>query len=137
MDTRNHNCVDCGGRFFHAADLADHKRTEHGTAVRFPVFRDDKGNRFVFPGLYTFEGHTARWMFCRQICAAICVEQEAETFDVLPDCQGMLNFPRVVADAGSSGFFHGSSEVWIIGGPTFDASPETFGIVIAKPEEPK
>lgn len=90
-------------------------------AVRFPVFRDEKGNRFVFPGLYSFEGQIANWGLCRSICAALRIEEEKASLDIVPDDEGMLNFPRVVASAGSSGFRHGGAEVWLIGGPEFEA----------------
>jgi hypothetical protein len=89
-------------------------------AVRYPVFRDKNGNRFVFPSVYSFESQSASWSYCRGICAALGVEEEADTLNVVPE-DGFLNFPRVVASAGSSGFEHGSSEVWLIGGPEFDA----------------
>jgi len=97
------------------------EQTHAPEAVRYPVFRDKNGNRFVFPGVYSYEGQSAGWAYCRQICAALRVEEEKDTFDVVPDDEGMLNFSRVVASAGSSGFRHGSSEVWLIGGPEFDA----------------
>ena len=90
-------------------------------AVRFPVFRDWKGNRFVFPGLYSYEDKMVGWGFCRQTEVALGVTEEKDTFDVVPDSEGMLNFSRVVADAGSRGFMHGGSKVWLIGGPEFNA----------------
>jgi len=97
------------------------EQTHAPEAVRYPVFRDGKGNRFVFPGVYSFAGQSAGWAYCRGICAALGVEEEKDTLDVVPDEDGMLAFSRVVASAGSSGFQHGSSEVWLIGGPEFDA----------------
>lgn len=89
-------------------------------AVKFPVFADHRGNRFVFPGLYSYESQRADWEYCLRIQAALNVSQEKATFDVIPDAEGMLVFPRVIASAGSSGFRHGSSDVWLIGGPKFD-----------------
>lgn len=90
------------------------------TPVRYPVFADGKGNRFVFPGLYSDDEKTAGWGFCRQIEAALGVTEEEQTFDVMPDDNGVMNFPHVVAEAGSRGFAHGHNTVWLIGGPTFD-----------------
>lgn len=93
--------------------------------VKFPVFLDRRGNRFVFPGLYSGgNGFVATevWSRSRQIEVALGVTEEKGTFDVPIDDDGRLTFPHVPADAGSSGFAHGSSKVWIIGGPEFDAS---------------
>lgn len=90
-------------------------------AVRYPVFRDDKGNRFVFPGLYSYEDRRADWGHRRMTCAALRVAEEKFNLLVVPDDEGMLNFPHVVADAHSPGFAHGGDVVWIIGGPEFDA----------------
>ncbi len=90
-------------------------------AVRYPVFNDDKGNRLIFPGLYSFKDKMAAWGFRRQVCMALNLTEEEATFDVVPDTDGSLNFPHVVASAGHPGFKHGSGEVWLIGGTEFDA----------------
>jgi hypothetical protein len=88
--------------------------------IKFPVFKDKRGNRFIFPNLYSGEGKSVSWTFCRQTCVALGVSEEKETFNQEVDGDGMLNFPRVVAEAGSAGFAHGSSVVWLIGGPEFE-----------------
>lgn len=89
-------------------------------AVRYPVFVDHKGNRFIFPDLYAYEEKTVSWGYCRQTEVALGVTEEKDKFEVIPDDEGMLNFSRVVASAGSRGFAHGGAEVWLIGGPEFD-----------------
>lgn len=88
--------------------------------VKFPVFADKQGNRFVFPGLYSSsDGATVSWGYCRQIEVALGVAEEKERLCV-PVEDGMLNFPHVKAEAGSRGFMHGSGEVYLIGGPEYD-----------------
>ncbi len=86
--------------------------------VSFPVFNDKKGNRFIFPGLNSHHVSSAseRWSRGRVICASIGVTEEADTFDVAYD----ESYSFVRADAGSSGFLHGHSEVHMISGPIFD-----------------
>lgn len=93
--------------------------------VRFPVFRDDKGNRFVFPGLYSSNDRTASWEARLHIRLALHVEEEKEPLVVPVDDDGDLAFPHLPADAISPGFAHGGSTVWIIGGPEFDAATPT------------
>lgn len=88
-------------------------------AVRFPVFKDTKGNRFVFPGLYNYEDRRADTFVCLEICLAVGVTLEPATFDVVPK-DNMLVFPRLIADAASYGFRHGGETVWLIGGPMFE-----------------
>lgn len=89
--------------------------------VKFPVFADKQGNRLVFPGLYSSnEGDTVSWMFCRQICAALGLSEEKDRL-VVQCAGGDICFPHVKAQAGHPGFAHGSGEVLLIGGPTFDA----------------
>lgn len=93
-------------------------------ALRFPVFRDQRGNRFVFPSLYKGGDGvlaTSLWSRCRQICAALNVTEEHDTLDVVPEGNSLV-FPHVPASAGSSGFAHGSGRVWLIGGPEFDSA---------------
>lgn len=92
------------------------------TIVSFPVFVDEKGNRFIFPGYRdTSTGDTrTSWGYSLQICSALNVKQETEKFRVTLDENNNMNFPHVLADATAPGFAHGGSEVWIIGGPTFD-----------------
>lgn len=91
-------------------------------ALRFPVFSDKQGNRFVFPAVYSHQDKSAEWGYRRAICAALGVTEEPETFDVIPETDGSLSFPHLVADATSGGFRHGGSQVWLIGGPKFDAA---------------
>jgi hypothetical protein len=93
--------------------------------IRFPVFVDQDGNRFIFPSVYheTEDGRglsaTQMWAYCLQLQVALKVDKEKETFDVKVE-DGHLNFPHVVADAGSRGFKHGGAKVWLISGPKFD-----------------
>jgi hypothetical protein len=98
--------------------------------VSFPVFKDRSGNRFIFPGVY--EGTqgwsgTTLWSYCLQMQTALGVNQEKDNFEVTRDADGGLTFPHVPAEAGSSGFAHGGTQVWIISGPVFDEiSAETM-----------
>jgi hypothetical protein len=62
---------------------------------------------------------TQMWAYCLQLQVALKVDKEKETFDVKVE-DGHLNFPHVVADAGSRGFKHGGAKVWLISGPKFD-----------------
>ncbi|RUW56377.1 hypothetical protein [Mesorhizobium sp. M8A.F.Ca.ET.021.01.1.1] len=98
--------------------------------VSFPVFKDAMGNRFVFPGVYKGSQDWSAptlWAYCRQMEVALGVTQEAENFEIKCDEGGGLTFPHVPASAGSRGFAHGSAQVWIISGPTFDEiSAETM-----------
>ena len=80
----------------------------------YPVFLDKKGNRFIFPGLYVSEEISYNWSYCRYLCSVLGVTEEKGRFD------GSGNFEYVVSEAGSSGFAHGSEEVYLIGGPIFD-----------------
>jgi hypothetical protein len=110
---------------------AKHKPEKQPEIIRFPVFRDDKGNRFVFPGLYqggtNGQSGTDIWARCLHIKIALNVEQEKETLNVPLDADGFLTFPHVPADASSRGFAHGSSKVWIVGGPEFEAIAKAEG----------
>lgn len=96
--------------------------------VEFPVFNDGNGNRFVFPGIYVSDRRPYNWDRCRTLCTALRVEEEKERLVVKPNAKGELAFPRVEASAGHSGFAHGSADVWIIGGPTFDAIAKAEGL---------
>jgi hypothetical protein len=93
--------------------------------VRYHVFRDAGGNRFVFPTVYDYDapdGSCSRvsWEYCRRLCCALSVSEEKFKLLVAPDEEGKLNFPHVVAEAHSRGLAHGGSTVWIIGGPRYD-----------------
>jgi hypothetical protein len=94
---------------------------ETGGVVRFAVFRDRQGNRFVFPGVYDANDRSIDWVKCRVICAALGVEEEKERLSVVEDADGFVSFPHVKAEAGHRGFLHGGEKVWLIGGPEFDA----------------
>lgn len=89
--------------------------------LSFPVFRDINGERFVFPGFYASDERPYNWGYARHICVALHLEEENDRLVVTPDSDGSLTFPHVEASAGHRGFAHGSSDVWLIGGPTFDA----------------
>jgi hypothetical protein len=91
--------------------------------IKFPVFVDNRGNRFVFPGLYSSieEGKSVDWFFCRKICCALGVTEEKEPLRVEKDEAGVMTFEHVKAEAGGPGFAHGSGNVYLIGGPEFDA----------------
>jgi hypothetical protein len=84
---------------------------------KFPVFVDRRGNRFVFPGLYSSEAHdrTVSWAQCISIQCALDVTQEED--DLVVDGWG---YEFVSSDATSSGFAHGGTTVHLIGGPLFD-----------------
>lgn len=84
--------------------------------VRLAVFRDRRGNQFVFLGL---KHEAGTWGRRRAACAALGVSEEDEPLTVLVE-NGAYIFPHVEASAGSSGFAHGSSTVYLIGGPEFD-----------------
>jgi hypothetical protein len=85
---------------------------------KFPVFVDQKGNRFIFPGLYTsdIDGRSATWSYCLQLEIALKVKKEAETFDVVPG----IGYSYVESEATSPSFAHGGDIVHLIGGPLFD-----------------
>lgn len=93
--------------------------------VRFPVFRDRRGNRFVFPGVYVSDERSYDWARCRMICAAIGVDEEKDRLAVTEDNGELINFPHVVASAGHRGFLHGGEKIWLIGGPEYDATAKT------------
>jgi hypothetical protein len=92
--------------------------------IRFPVFKDRKGNRFVFPGVYVSDDKSYDWSQCRMICASIGVEEEKEKLSVTLEGTELINFPHVKASAGHRGFLHGGETIWLIGGPEFEACNE-------------
>ena len=87
----------------------------------FPVFVDCDDNRFIFPGLYVDEERSYDWSKCRSISLALQVEEEKERFVVTENETGELIFEHIKTRAGHHGFAHGSAEIYLIGGPTFDA----------------
>lgn len=92
--------------------------------VRFPIFRDDYGNRFVFPTIHDHNETlppTYRWAWCRQAEIALTVTEEEENLSVEIDSEGFMNFTHVVTTCGSRGFEHGAETVWLVGGPEFDS----------------
>lgn len=96
--------------------------------IEFPVFNDGHGNRFVFPGVYVSGERPYNWDRCRTLCAALRIKEEKDRLIVEPNDKGELAFPRVEASAGHPGFAHGSTDVWIIGGPTFDDIAKAEGL---------
>lgn len=96
---------------------------EKKPAVSYPVFNDRRGNRFVFPGLYSSDedGKRASWGECMTICAALGVTHEKDHLIIPIEPDGTMLFEHVKCSAGSSGFMHGSSTVYLISGPDFDA----------------
>lgn len=89
-------------------------------SVKFPVFRDDKGNRFIFPSIRSDDSTSISWAQCRSICAATGVEEEPERLNLEADEKGKMNFPHIKTEILHPGFAHGAASVYLIGGPTFD-----------------
>ncbi len=87
--------------------------------MEYAVFNDGKGNRFVFPGIYSDEEQSIEWGMCQQLEVFLKIKRE-DNLVVLPNEEGKYSFPVLVATAGHHNFAHGSTEIWIISGPTFD-----------------
>jgi hypothetical protein len=83
------------------------------------VFKDDKGNRMMFPGYIYDEGEElpsqgSFWNTGIEIKIATGLDMEPEWFDF-----DRAKFPHVKTSIGSSGFAHGSAEVYLFDGPAF------------------
>lgn len=85
----------------------------------YSVFKDEHGNRFVFPGIYKDDKNSINWSFNRYLCMVTGAIEEKELFSV-PIIDGMVKFPHIKSTVTSSGFKHGREDVFIIGGPIFD-----------------
>lgn len=88
--------------------------------VRYKVFNDEKGNRFIFPGIYDqpeLSVDSLSW----HLCLLLHLKLESTTFDVVADENGFMNFPHIKTSVGHSRFAHGSADIWLIGGPEFDS----------------
>ena len=87
--------------------------------IGFYVFNDDKGNRFVFPGVCKVDHESVDWAYRMTLTTALLLKEEPDLLYV-DEVDGVINMPHVPADATHHNFLHGGSTVWIIGGPIFD-----------------
>lgn len=88
---------------------------------RAKVFRDDKGNRMVFPSMIYDDRAdeplaTEMWRRGLEMRAATGLEMEEGWLDI-----DRARFPHVVTEAGSSGFLHGRATAYLFDGPVFEA----------------
>lgn len=83
---------------------------------KYPVFRDDRNNRFVFPGVFSDEERSVNWSQCLMYETFLKVKQEKISLGVDTE----FFFPHIRSSAGHPNFAHGSEDVFIIGGPMFD-----------------
>ena len=89
--------------------------------ARTQSFTDDKGNRFIFPGLIIWpdgSGPSGSDLILRAmtLSQALRVKLDADWLRFDPTA-----FPHIVASAGHRNFAHGSEDVWLFAGPEFDA----------------
>lgn len=86
---------------------------------QFAVFRDQAGNRFIFPSIYDDGETSIDWAQCMSLRLALDIEEEKERL-VVPIEGGELRFPHVRSEARHHSFMHGAATVYLISGPTFD-----------------
>lgn len=82
----------------------------------YPVFRDEKDNRFVFPGVFADEDRSINWSQCLTYEMLLNVKQEKTRLGVDTE----FYFPHIKSEAYHPNFAHGAEDVFIIGGPLFD-----------------
>lgn len=88
--------------------------------VSYPVFVDDKGNRILFPTLYSDEEKSYDWDKAMMIRLVLGLTVEQELFKVPVDEENNFVLTHVKTEAIHRGFAHGGSVVYLIGGPEFD-----------------
>lgn len=89
------------------------------TEVKFAVFRDEQGNRFVFPSIFDDGEKSIDWAQCMSLRLALNIEEEKERL-VVPVEDGEFRFSHVRSEALHRSFMHGAATVYLISGPTFD-----------------
>ena len=98
-------------------------------------FTDDRGNRFIFPGLIvrpsdpkSISGSDVILRSMSLSCV-LGVTLDKDRIEIDPD-----NFPHVESDAGHPGFAHGGATVWLFDGPVFDkiANQPAYGTSAAQ-----
>lgn len=113
--------------------------------IEFPVFSDDRGNRFVFPSIRKDGEKSIDWWQCRTLSLAIGLTEEPERL-VVPEVDGAWQFTHIKTEIAHRGFAHGAASVYLISGPVFDeiageeftekpTAPETGEAVQASPTE--
>jgi hypothetical protein len=88
--------------------------------ARAKVFRDDNGNRMVFPGWVYYDRaaeplETTWWSRAMMMRTATGLEIEDGWLEFDPE-----KFPHIDTTIGSRGFAHGSERVFVFAGPAFD-----------------
>lgn len=87
--------------------------------ITFPVFSDDKGNRFIFPSICDDGEKSIDFYQCMTLRLAIGVKEEPERL-VVDVIDGSLQLRHIRTEILHPGFAHGAATVLLLSGPSFD-----------------
>ncbi len=90
--------------------------------VKFAVFRDRLGNRFVFPGIHEKRNRHIDPAECAVMEMALNISKEPDLLTVERDDDMSLMFEHIRSEVLHINFKHGAATVYLIGGPEFEAA---------------
>jgi hypothetical protein len=86
--------------------------------IRYPVFVDEDGNRFLFCGLYEDDITSVSASRCWELAIVLGLTQETDMMEI-PVEDGSLVFPHVCIDITHPNLMS-ATPGYLVGGPKFD-----------------